>query len=178
MKDEPVFYTIPLDSPPSSRRSGPSSPAQKAPTSDDHVLIFPNRSGSKKRRARTSDGSSHEAKQVDAQIPAQRSDVYIVRSQPSQELLESSRWTAASAARKTEKPQTPPKSPVIDAPEAAADPPKMIVRAPMAPLVRAPPPEPNPPAPAPAVQEHAHEPPASCWQWFVYCCCCKCCYKT
>ncbi|ULU14156.1 hypothetical protein L3Y34_016579 [Caenorhabditis briggsae] len=190
MKDEPVFYTIPLDSPPSSRRSGPSSPAQKAPTSDDHVLIFPNRSGSKKRRARvqihpdgiafyqmdngnvgsTSDGSSHEAKQVDAQIPAQRSDVYIVRSQPSQELLviplspfqsraaplltpgkmypkyESSRWTAAPAARKTEKPQTPPKSPVVDAPEAAADPPKMIVRAPMPPLVRAPPPGPVVPA--------------------------------
>ncbi|PIC14107.1 hypothetical protein B9Z55_027385 [Caenorhabditis nigoni] len=35
----------------------------------------------------TSDGSSQDAKQEDAQIPAPRSDVYIVRSQPSQELL-------------------------------------------------------------------------------------------
>ncbi|CAO4384480.1 unnamed protein product [Caenorhabditis nigoni] len=130
-------------------------------------MFFPNRNGSKKRKARvqihpdgvgfyqmdngnvrsTSDGSSQNAKQEDAQIPAPRSDVYIVRSQPSQELLvKASRWTAAPAARQTEKAEEPPKSPVADAPEAVAEAPKMIVRAPMVPLVRAPPPGPVVPA--------------------------------
>ncbi|PIC14018.1 hypothetical protein B9Z55_027338 [Caenorhabditis nigoni] len=60
--------------------------------------------------------------------------------------FKASRWTAALAARQTEKSKEPPKSPVADAPEAVAEAPRMIVRAPMAPLVRAPPSGPVVPA--------------------------------
>ncbi|CAO4363403.1 unnamed protein product [Caenorhabditis nigoni] len=202
-ESEPVFSTIPLQSPPSSQRSGPSSPAPEAPTSDDLQKV---RSGSKKRKSRvpihpdgqgfyqmdngnvasTSHGTSQEAQQEDAQDPAQRSEVYVVSrlSQPSQKLLvipfqargaqpvltpgpmyprfEASRWTAAPSRQAEvptssgnaqvnnelvgENPQTPPQSPVADTSEPVAEPQKMIVRAPAAPLVRAPPPGPVVPA--------------------------------
>ncbi|PIC54369.1 hypothetical protein B9Z55_003649 [Caenorhabditis nigoni] len=187
-ESEPVFSTIPSSSPPSSRRSGPSSPAPEAPNPDDLQKV---RSGSKNRKSRvpihldgqgfyqmdngnvasTSHGTSQEAQQKNAQDQAQRSEVYVVSrlSQPSQELLvipspipsrgqapllapgpmyprfEATRWTAAPS-RQTEKPQTPPQSPVAHAPEAFAEAPKMIVRAPAAPLVRATAPGPVVPA--------------------------------
>ncbi|PIC14030.1 hypothetical protein B9Z55_027344 [Caenorhabditis nigoni] len=117
-------------------------------------MFFPNRNGSKKRKARVqihpncvgfyqmdngNVGSTSSLFQSGGAAPLLTPGKMYSR-------FKASRWTAALAARQTEKAEEPPKSPVVDAPEAVAEAPKMIVRAPMAPLVRAPPPGPVVPA--------------------------------
>ncbi|PIC14025.1 hypothetical protein B9Z55_027347 [Caenorhabditis nigoni] len=102
-------------------------------------MFFPNRNGSKKRKARVQlhpDGVGFY--QMDNGNVGSISSPF--KSRGAAPLLTPGKMYSRFKA------EEPPKSPVVDAPEAVAEAPKMIVRAPMVPLVRAPPPGPVVPA--------------------------------